>query len=66
VTENRSTPFEVLCRLCNDEHPDVRFAMAENFNLPESLLTKLGKDDNPYVASRASRTLERLNRAKFS
>ncbi len=61
VTENCNASFETLACLCEDEHPDVRFSMAENPHVPKLLLGKLISDDNPYVASRACTTLARLS-----
>jgi hypothetical protein len=51
---------DILDYLSNDNHPDVRFAMAENTSMPKHVLRNLASDDNPYIASRAASTLERL------
>jgi len=34
--------------------------LAENPAIPQVILEKLSKDENPYVAHRAQRTLEKL------
>ncbi len=56
-----NTPLEVLSMLAADENPDVRFALAENHNIHESVLNTLAEDCHPYVAHRAQKTLARLN-----
>ncbi|MFX9688500.1 hypothetical protein ABTO93_20100, partial [Acinetobacter baumannii] len=40
--------------------PDVRFAIAENHNADEEVLRMLTEDENPYVAHRAVKTLQRI------
>jgi hypothetical protein len=65
VCENPNTPPDVLTFLLNDESADVRYSMAENHNLPEQMLEVLSEDDNPYVSSRAQKTLLRLRQGKF-
>jgi hypothetical protein len=62
VAENPNTPLEALLVLLKDDHVDVRYMLAENHNLESELLEKLVDDENPYVACRARKTLERLNR----
>ncbi len=64
VTENPRTPVDVLRFLLQDESPDVRYTMAENHNLAQELLERLCDDENPYVASRARKTLLRLQTNK--
>jgi vesicle coat complex subunit len=39
----------------------VRFTLAENHNVPEEILQILAQDENCYVCSRATRTLQRLS-----
>lgn len=60
LADRSDTPLEVLLVLIEDEHPDVRYAIAENHNVDEALLRRLIEDGNPYVAHRAQRTLARL------
>ena len=60
VADNVYTAVETLQVLTRDPHADVRYAMAENHNIPTSVLTELTQDDNPYVASRAEKTLNRV------
>lgn len=62
VAENKSTPFSVLNRLAYDDHVDVRFRLAESTHMRLSILAILELDENPYVAMRASRTSEKINR----
>jgi hypothetical protein len=64
VSENLSTPPDVLAFLLKDESADVRYTMAENHNLAIHLLEQLGEDENPYVSSRAQKTLFRLQEGK--
>jgi hypothetical protein len=47
-----------LSVLANDKSVDVRYALAENLHAPQAVLKTLSHDDNPYVATRARRTLE--------
>lgn len=60
VVDNRHTDAKTLLVLANDRHVDVRFALAENHNLPVHVLAILADDENPYVASRAQKTINRL------
>jgi hypothetical protein len=60
AAENNTTNIETLWHLINDEDSDVRFGLAENHRLPELILRALCEDDNPYVACRAAKTLERI------
>jgi len=61
--ENPNVGEHAFAELAHDEHPDVRYAVAENPRAPRSTLSFLLFDDNPYVADRARQTLERLERA---
>lgn len=61
VADNPNSPVTVITKLARDDHADVRFALAENHNLPLEILQILAEDENCYVASRANRTLQRLN-----
>lgn len=63
LTENPNTPARVLLLLAGDEAVDVRFNLADNHNLPLSVLSKLCEDENPYVSSRAYKTLNRLRQS---
>ncbi|MBY0358275.1 MAG: hypothetical protein K2W82_09765 [Candidatus Obscuribacterales bacterium] len=64
VSENSRTPFLILLELIKDMDADVRFSLAENHNLPTTLLDVLAQDENPYVAFRAKKTLERIRTAR--
>ena len=55
-------PTDILHLLLQDDSVDVRYAMAENHNMPVEVIDSLCEDDNPYVACRAARTKERMNR----
>lgn len=57
VTENPHTPAIFLEQLSMDHDVDVRYFMSENVNLSEKILTRLVSDSNPYVSSRAAKTL---------
>ena len=63
LTENLNTPPRVLLLLASDEAVDVRYSLAENHNLPISVLSVLCEDENPYVSSRAYKTLNRLRQS---
>jgi len=60
VADNPMAPPELLRRLCQDRDIDVRFQMAENHSLTADILNFLAQDENPYVADRARKTLDRL------
>ncbi len=51
-------PF--LDELVADNDGDVRYGLAENAALPMNLIQKLANDENPYVAQRARKTVNRL------
>jgi hypothetical protein len=61
VADNPNTPVDLLMVLVRDEHLDVRYALAENHNIDTAVHKLLMEDDNPYVADRARRTLNRLS-----
>src|SRR6266478_3405299 len=50
VTENANTEFDVLRKLASDHSVDVRFRLAENPHIGETLLTILLEDENAHVA----------------
>jgi Leucine rich repeat variant len=60
VVQNVNTPSDVLFALACDESADVRYAMADGVQGDVQLLQHLTEDENPYVASRAKRSLSRL------
>jgi hypothetical protein len=60
IGDCENTPVEVLLMLAADEDPDVRFALAENHNIHESVLNMLAEDSHPYIAHRGQKTLARL------
>jgi hypothetical protein len=64
ASENSYTSLETLWQLVNDEDADVRFGMAENHRMPELILKALCEDGNPYVACRASKTIERVEASR--
>ena len=49
--------------MARDKDIDLRFTMAENANLPISVLTILSEDDNPYIACQAERTLSHIRKS---
>lgn len=63
LTENVNTPPRILSLLTGDEAVDVRYSLAENHNLPVTILSILCEDDNPYVSSRAYKTINRLRQS---
>lgn len=64
AAENNNMNLETLWELVLDKDADVRFGMAENHHMPELVLKALSEDENPYVACRASKTLERVKDAR--
>jgi Leucine rich repeat variant len=60
VADHPRTPVALLEMLAEDDDADVRYAIAENANIPPHVLKILMQDTNPYVVSRAMKTLERL------
>ncbi len=65
VSEHESTPDVLLMILAQDVDADVRYSLAENARMPKAVLELLSNDSNPYVASRADRTLTRLAPAQI-
>lgn len=61
VAENPYASTDLLNILATDEHVDVRYSLAENPNLPIEILTLLLDDENPYVSTRAQKTLRMVN-----
>lgn len=61
LAENSNTPIRIVLNLALDESVDVRFSLAENHNVPLAVLRVLCEDENPYVACRARKTMERLD-----
>jgi hypothetical protein len=66
VAENPSTPRDLLMILARDQQADVRYAIAENANLAPEILQLLCEDDNPYVSSRAMRSIVRQKSGRFT
>jgi hypothetical protein len=60
VSDNENVPVYTLWAMTRDTDADVRFQLAENHNLPLALIRSLTNDENPYVASRAQQTYDRL------
>ena len=58
LSYNQYVPEFFIEHLVYDPDDDVRFALAENSRLTQELLTILVNDENPYVASRASKSLK--------
>lgn len=58
VSENGSTPQGLLLKLACTDCADVRYAIAENSHTPRQILCLLMRDENPYVADRAAKTME--------
>ncbi len=59
VCDNWSTPAGLLFLLAGEDCADVRYAIADNSHVPRQILTVLARDENPYVAERAMRTMAR-------
>lgn len=60
VAEDATASDDILWLLVEDPNPDVRFCLAENYNIDPAMLKALSEDENPYVAHRAQKTLMRL------
>lgn len=58
--EHQRAPKAVLFLLAQDSDADVRYSLAENHNIGTDVLEVLIRDENPYVSTRAQRTLERV------
>ena len=61
IADDPRTSFKTLQHLSRDANMDLRFAMAENHNIDARILRSLTGDINPYVAHRATKTLDRLS-----
>jgi hypothetical protein len=59
VAEEAQESNDVLWLLVHDPNPDVRFCLAENYDIDPAMLSALSEDENPYVAHRAHQTLMR-------
>ncbi len=64
IADNVNTPPSLLMNLARDSDIQVRYSLAENHNIPISVISFLLEDDNPYVAARAGKTLNRLRMGK--
>lgn len=60
VAEEGTASTDILWLLVDDPNPDVRFCLAETYDIDTDILTILSADENPYVAHRARKTLTRL------
>lgn len=57
VSENLSTSENTIEILIADDSVDVRYGLAENINLPRRFLERLADDENPFVSTRALKSL---------
>ncbi|MBX9725541.1 MAG: hypothetical protein K2X81_29355 [Candidatus Obscuribacterales bacterium] len=64
IADNVNTPQSILMNLTKDSDIQVRYSLAENHNVPISVICVLLEDENPYVAARAGKTLNRLRMGK--
>jgi hypothetical protein len=60
VADHSNTIPETVMMLAQDQCADLRYAIAENHNIHVDVLNMLAEDDNPFVAHRARKTLERI------
>jgi hypothetical protein len=60
VAQNSNTPCDVLFVLACDESVDVRYMIADGIQGDVKLLEQMLDDENPYVVSRAKRSLAKL------
>jgi hypothetical protein len=63
VADHKNTHIITAMQLAWDDNPDLRFVLAENHQIDSGILDILAKDENPYVADRAQKTLLRLQQA---
>ena len=63
VADNENTSANTSMQLAGDANADLRYALAENHQLDSRILDILAKDENPFVADRAQKTLLRLKQA---
>ncbi len=63
VADHKNTHVITTMQLAWDDNPDLRYAIAENHQIDNGILDILAKDENPYVADRAQKTLSRLKQA---
>jgi hypothetical protein len=66
VADHKNTHIITAMQLAWDENPDLRYALAENHQIDSGILDILTKDENPYVADRAQKTLLRLQQVNTS
>ncbi|MDR3614921.1 MAG: hypothetical protein P4L53_15280 [Candidatus Obscuribacterales bacterium] len=59
-TENNNLSIKTIWRLARDNSADVRLRMAESYTVPLAVLRVLCEDENPYVAHRAAKTIQKL------
>lgn len=64
ICEHEGAPELILLALTKDPHSDVRYALAENVHAPMSVIELLTMDENPYISSRAMRTMNALRPAQ--
>ncbi len=64
IAYNPKANRTLLLQLAEDTDADVRYSLAENALIPSEILQILSRDENPYVAGRAARTLDRLRSAE--
>jgi hypothetical protein len=57
VADNKNTHRVTAQQLARDDSPELRYALAENYQLDSSILNILTTDKNPLVADRAKKTL---------
>lgn len=61
LVDNPLLPYSIQRRLVFDPDADVRHALAENHNVIRQVLEVLLNDENPFVVSRAQKTILRLD-----
>lgn len=62
LTEDNNLSFRLYLKLAFDKHPDVRFSLASNANIPKFILKRLAEDENVFVAHRAQKTIDRIDK----
>jgi hypothetical protein len=60
VADQKNTLTETMMILAQDVSADLKYAIAENHNIHADVLNMLTEDDNPFVADRAKKTLDRI------
>ncbi|MFA6212721.1 MAG: hypothetical protein WCT03_05610 [Candidatus Obscuribacterales bacterium] len=65
VATNANLPLLWMRFMTYDQSADVRLGMAENVLAPPPVLLQLARDENPFVAARARKSIEMRAQAEL-